>query len=327
MSIAPDFERTAQRIRYIHRFIFVTIGAAICLIAWGGFVTSIDAGLAVPDWPTSFDSWDPLNPWPDWWTITPVLAEHGHRLLGALVGTLTVVMTISIWRVDPRPGVRGLAVGALCVVILQGLLGGLRVVLISLDLAIVHALTAQLFFAILITLAVMTSQSWLRRGESDETDRARSSLGRLATITALVVLVQIGLGALLRHPGRGISVPLAVTHMVGAAVVFGLVFALVMKAVRLHRGDKTLIGAVHALSGILFVQIVLGFTAYFVLLNESGVLVPSNFQVVANTLHLVIGTLLWGTTVGIAVWASGMPAPVVSSATPPESEIAAGAAG
>ena len=77
---------TAARIRKIHRFILVTIGTAVCLIGWGGFVTSIDAGLAVPDWPTSFDSWDPLNPWPEWWTITPVLAEHGHRLLAQGLG-------------------------------------------------------------------------------------------------------------------------------------------------------------------------------------------------------------------------------------------------
>jgi len=327
MSIAPDFDRTAERIRYIHRFIFAVIGVALCLIAWGGFVTSIDAGLAVPDWPTSFDSWDALNPWPAWWTITPVLAEHGHRLLGALVGTLTVILAISIWRVDPRPGVRGLALGALAVVILQGVLGGLRVVLISLDLAIVHALTAQIFFALLVTLAVMTSRSWLHRRATDERDEARSSLARLAAITALMILVQIGLGALLRHPGRGISVPLAVAHMIGATVVFALVFALIMKTVRHHGADKTLVKAVHTLSGILFVQIVLGFTAYFVLLNESGMLVPSNFQVVANTLHLVIGTLLWGTAVGIAVWARGMPAPAESSATPQESQIAAGAAG
>jgi len=325
MSFVSDPESVTARIRNVHRFIIVTIGAAVCLIGWGGFVTSIDAGLAVPDWPTSFDSWDPLNPWPDWWTITPVLAEHGHRLLGAIVGSLTLVSTIWIWRVDPRPGVRGLATGALAVVILQGVLGGLRVVLISLDLAIVHAIIAEVFFALLITLAIMTSQSWLSRREVPE-DPSRSSLARLAGITALAVLVQIGLGALLRHPGRGISVPLAVTHMIGAAVVFGLVFAVILKTVRQQAHDKRLVRAVHILSGILFVQIVLGFTAYFVLLNESGVLVPSNLQVVTNTLHLVIGASLWGTAVGIAVWAKGMPSPepAVEEERKPDTVAAAG---
>jgi hypothetical protein len=71
---------------------------------------------------------------------------------------------------------------------------------------------------------------------------------------------------------------------------------------------------------------VLGFTAYFVLLNESGVLVPSNLQVITNTLHLVVGALLWGTAVGIAVWARGMPAPM-SSTDPAEKPETAAAAG
>jgi cytochrome c oxidase assembly protein subunit 15 len=62
------------------RFTLATIAAAVGLLAWGAFVTSIDAGLAVPDWPSSFDSYDPFNPWPNWWEVTPILAEHGHRL-------------------------------------------------------------------------------------------------------------------------------------------------------------------------------------------------------------------------------------------------------
>ena len=69
----------------------------------------------------------------------------------------------------------------------------------------------------------------------------------------------------------------------------------------------------HTLSGILFVQIALGFTAYFVLLNESGILIPSNLQVIINTLHLVVGALLFATAVSVAVWSYGMPAPVESA--------------
>jgi cytochrome c oxidase assembly protein subunit 15 len=198
------------------------------------------------------------------------------------------------------------------------------VVLISLDLAVVHAIIAQVFFALLITLAVMTSPSWLEREETGD-DPARVRLSRLAVITAITVLAQIGLGALLRHPGRGISIPLAVIHMIGAAVVFGLVFAVILNAVRRHKADSRLLMAVHGMSGILLVQIVLGFTAYFVLLNESGVVVPSNLQVITNTLHLVVGALLWGTAVGIAVWARGMPAPERSAASSSEPDTVAAA--
>ena len=137
------------RLQTLHRFVLATIAATLCLVVWGGFVTSINAGLAVPDWPTSFNSWDPLSPFPGWWEQTPILAEHGHRLIGAVVGFLTLILAGLTWKSDNRPGVRGLALMAVVVVIFQGVLGGLRVVLISLDLAIVHAITAQIYFGLL----------------------------------------------------------------------------------------------------------------------------------------------------------------------------------
>ena len=291
----------------LHRFILVTIGATLCLVGWGGFVTSIDAGLAVPDWPTSFDSWDPLSPFPGWWAETPVLAEHGHRLLGAIVGLLVIALVVLTWRTDPRPGIRGLAVMALVVVIFQGVLGGLRVILASLDLAVVHAITAQIFFAILVSLAVMTSAGWLAREESADPDDDRRRLSKLGIATALIILLQIALGGLLRHPGAGISFPLAMIHIAGATVVFVMVFMLIRFGLRRFRDDTGLKKGLMTMMFVLTLQIVLGFTAYFVLLNESGMVIPSNFQVVVNSLHVVVGALLWGSAVAVAVWSHRMP--------------------
>ena len=148
--------------RWRHRLTLVTLASTLLLLIVGGLVTSINAGLSVPDWPTSFGSLDPFRPFPEWWTVTPVLAEHGHRLLGALTGLLTLALTVWTIRVEDRRWVRRLTVGALVLVILQGVLGGLRVVWISLDLAVVHACTAQLFVALLVVLAVVTSPSWIR---------------------------------------------------------------------------------------------------------------------------------------------------------------------
>jgi hypothetical protein len=111
-------------------------------------VTSINAGMAVPDWPTSFQSYDPFNPWPEWWTITPVLAEHGHRFLGMLVGFMTVGpssldVACRPQALDANPRLCGSWTGHR----IQGVLGGLRVVYVSLNLAMVHAAFAQIFFA------------------------------------------------------------------------------------------------------------------------------------------------------------------------------------
>ena len=310
-KVLSDYEHLLSRTRSLHRFILVTIGAALCLVGWGGFVTSINAGLAVPDWPTSFNSWDPLSPFPGWWEQTPILAEHGHRLIGALVGLLTLTLSIWAWKVDRRPGVKGLALMALVVVIFQGILGGLRVVLVSLDLAVVHALIAQVYFGLLVTLAVMTSEGWLGRPEDVELSEGRHSLGRLATITAGAILVQIALGTLLRHPGQGISFPLAMSHIAGAVVVFGLVFLLIRSGLRQHGHDAHLRRGLMSLMFVLTIQVTLGFTAYFVLLKESGMVIPSNLQVIINSLHVVVGTLLWGIAVAVAIWALGVNTPSI----------------
>ncbi|NNF04403.1 MAG: cytochrome oxidase assembly protein, partial [Rhodothermales bacterium] len=205
--------RGIRGLRGRRRYTAATFCVAILLLGWGAFVTSINAGLAVPDWPTSFQSYDPFNPWPEWWRVTPVLAEHGHRLLGALVGLMTVVLAAWTWIRDDRRWMRLLGLGAVVLVTLQGLLGGLRVVWVSLDLAVVHACVAQLFFALLASMILFVSPSWDAVGHARRaTDVDRRRVRRAAVLTPLAVYVQIILGALLRHPGTGIDPLLAGLH-------------------------------------------------------------------------------------------------------------------
>jgi len=250
-----------------------------------------------------------LSPFPGWWQHTPILAEHGHRLLGAIVGVLTVALAGWIWKVDPRPGVRGLAVMGVVVVIFQGVLGGLRVVLVSLDLAVVHALMAQVYFGLLVSLAVMTSGGWINRPDNPEISADRRSLGRLASLAAVAVFVQIGLGTLLRHPGQGLNVALVVAHIIGAVAVFALIFLLIRSGLDEHGHDARLRHGLMWLMFVLTIQVTLGLTAYFVLLNESGILIPSNLQVIINSLHVVVGAILWGITVAVTIWCNGVDTP------------------
>jgi len=274
-----------------------TMVVTAALIAWGGFVTSIDAGLAVPDWPTSFDSYDPFNPWPEWWTLTPVLAEHGHRLLGALVGVLTVVLGIWTWTSDNRSRVRLLGLVAILLVIVQGVLGGLRVIWISLDLAVIHACVAQLFFALLASLVLFTSRSW-RVFDAFPVAHARSdarrdrSVHRLALVTAGLIFLQIVLGALLRHPGTGIDPILVLFHLLGATAVVVLAVFL-YRGVRSQSVPRPVDRAANVLMGLIVLQVALGLTAYLVLLDEHGMLQPSNLQVIVNSAHLLVGGLIF----------------------------------
>jgi len=286
--------------RLRRQFTFFTFLVAIALLAWGAFVTSIDAGLAVPDWPTSFDSYDPFNPWPQWWTITPVLAEHGHRLLGALVGFLTLILAFWTWRSDERKWMRRLGWGALVLVILQGTLGGLRVVWVSLDLAVVHACVAQLFFALLASMTLFQSSSW----RQPVRPFLPADLKHILWFAPLTVYIQIILGALLRHPGTGIDTLLVSLHLGWAFMATAMVVVLITR-IRSSLPTAGWMGRLTGLLGsILVVQVALGLFAYFVLLDETGRIQPSNVQVIANTAHMVIGALLFATTVATSLLAA-----------------------
>ncbi len=297
--------------RHLRNFTLLTFLVAIALLAWGAFVTSIDAGLAVPDWPTSFDSYDPFNPWPNWWTVTPVLAEHGHRLMGALVGFLTLVLAFWTWRAESRSWMRKLGFAALALVIAQGTLGGLRVVWVSLDLAVVHACVAQLFFALLACMTLFQTESW----SNPKPMARRSGVRHILWIAPASVYLQIIFGALLRHPGTGIDTTLVAIHLGWAFVATAMVAVMVSRIrTTMPMGgwlDKMSLSVIT----ILVLQVALGLFAYFVLLDESGRIQPSNVQVIANTAHMVIGALLFASTVTTAVLAARVRSvPVLESA-------------
>lgn len=293
--------------RWRHRFSVLTAATTVLLLGWGAFVTSINAGLAVPDWPSSFNSYDPFNPWPEWWKLTPVLAEHGHRLLGALVGSFTLILAVWTWIADPRRWMKWLGLGALVLVSLQGVLGGLRVVLISLDLAVVHACVAQIFFAMIISMALFTSQAWLRTSFGDFDAEKVPRLRVLGIVAVAVLYVQIILGALLRHPGTGIDPVLVIAHVTGAVAASVALLVLHTHVRRHHRSARIVSPAARVMVVLLAVQFALGLTAYFVTLDDAGVIQPSNFQVLVNTAHMVTGALLMGSTAATLVGAFHLP--------------------
>src|SRR5574337_1059643 len=127
-----------------HRLALSTAAATLLLIFVGGLVTNTGSALAVPAWPTTFGYNMFLYPWSQ--MVGGVLYEHSHRLLGSAVGMLTIALVVALWATDRRRSVRWLALGALAGVVVQGVVGGLRVVLLDNQLAIVHGCLAQAFF-------------------------------------------------------------------------------------------------------------------------------------------------------------------------------------
>lgn len=181
-------------------FVALTILGLICT---GGLVTSNDAGLAVPDWPTSFGYNMFAFPLSRWLAPGGVRLEHAHRLVATGEGTLTIALALLMWRVEPRRWMRNLGYATVGAVVFQGVLGGLRVVLRADWIGIVHACFGQLFFALVAFIALATSRWWINARAGA---RGAASLSRMFAVVAALIFMQLALGATMRHAHAGLSI-------------------------------------------------------------------------------------------------------------------------
>ena len=171
--------------------------ATFFLIIAGALVTSNDAGLSVPDWPTSFGSFYKIPR-----MVGGVRFEHTHRMIAEFVGLLTIVLAIWTWRADRRRWMKYLGIGALGTVIAQGVLGGLTVLFfLPPAISTAHAAVAQTFFCIAVCIALFTGRQWVEEVPRVELDIARPSLQTLTLLSIFVLYVQLILGAMFRHHG------------------------------------------------------------------------------------------------------------------------------
>ncbi len=247
--------RSARRLAaWPHRLALATAGATCLLILVGGLVTNTGAGLAVPDWPTTFGYTMFTYPWSE--MVGGIFYEHSHRLIGSVVGLLTLSLAMSLWMVESRRWLRWLGVAALALVILQGVLGGLRVIWLSDRLAILHGVLAQTFFALTAGLVLFTSREW--RGEPSPLDRsAMRPLFALSGLTTGAIYLQLVLGALLTHVGARLD-----AHLGLAGLLAVLVPALATRILTRHADRPGLVRPASVLCGLLILQLLLGLGAY-----------------------------------------------------------------
>src|SRR4029453_11053375 len=298
-----------------HRLALATLAATCVLILLGGLVTNTGAALAVPDWPSTFGYNMILFPWSR--MVGGIFYEHSHRLMGRLVGLLTLALAAALWREGGR--LRRLGLLAVVAVVGQGLLGGLRVVLLQDTLAIYHGLLAQAFFALLATIALLTAPR--ARAAFSPVEPA---LKGLAVLAAALVYVQIVFGALLTHRGR------IDLHLAGAVLVFALV---PIVTARLRRGGDAVAAPISRLLLVLLgVQLLLGVGTF--LARFSSIWIPGEqlTMIALPVAHRLVGSLILAGAVAPAVRASGVvanPEPadgVTVTPSPGESRPSRGAA-
>ncbi len=255
------------------------------LLYAGGFTTSIRAGMAFLDWPLSNGS---INP-DGWITDQDMMAEHSHRLLGMVMGLLSIGLLVLSYFLKARPTIKRAAIAIVCVVIAQGVLGGLRVKLDQLNLdidhnlyaqsfAVAHATMAQLYLCLLVAFVVSNSRSWIEKGAGFTTAPSKA-LGNLGIIACLTIVLQLIIGAIMRHSYAGLAittfpyssldghiipqafdfkVAIHFAHRVGAVVVSIAIIAFCVKIWRNSNARQALGRSAIALTILLILQGYLG---------------------------------------------------------------------
>ncbi len=304
-GIETDLERAAEPFTAPGLSIFIRLlaVATAALVFIGALVTTTGSGLSVPDWPLSFGRLNPV------W-VGGVVFEHGHRVVATVVGFLTLVT--AVWANSSRCPrlVRRVSWFALGLVILQGMLGGMTVLMkLPTAVSVAHGCTAQLFFCTIIGLVLLTSRSFAATQEKI-LGQPGTSLRFLAGTTFGIIFLQLVIGATMRHMGAGLVIPdfptslgrivpplvstevaINFAHRAMAIVVLLAVASLVTRILTQFHQQPALPKLAIALGGFTLVQVTLG-----------AITVWSGRGIVPTSLHVVNGALVLGTTFAILLW-------------------------
>lgn len=261
----------------------------LLLVVAGGLVTSRDAGLSVPDWPLSYGQLMPPME-------GGILYEHGHRMVATTVGLLTIVLTVWLFRSERRRWLRWLGAIALLAVIVQGVLGGLTVLLLlPWWISTAHACLAQLFFSTTVAIVLFTSPWWLRGPSPVDEDR-KFPIRNLSLAAPICVLCQLALGAAARHKAIG-----AIYHISAAPIVTGVILWVALRILLHYAGNGELRLASNALLAITFCQVFLGIAAYMSRIASADAVQPMPLMVTFTVLHVAVGALTMAASVVLAI--------------------------
>jgi cytochrome c oxidase assembly protein subunit 15 len=275
--------------RGLYRWSILLAFCTLLLVVAGAMVTSRDAGLSVPDWPLSYGKLMPKME-------GGILYEHGHRMIATTVGLFTIVSLVWIFRVDPRKWMRTLAIAALLAVIVQGVLGGMTVLmLLPWWISAPHATLAELFFSTTVAIALFTSRRWLA-GPMIVPEDANNPIRGLSLATPICVLIQLFLGAMARHKAIG-----SIYHICAAPFVTGVVLWVSMRILLHYARNPELRTSAVVLITITLTQVFLGVGAFMTRIAYADAPQPMPLMITFTVLHVAVGALTLAASVVLAI--------------------------
>ncbi|MFM8251276.1 MAG: COX15/CtaA family protein [Planctomycetota bacterium] len=304
----------------------------LVLISVGALVTTYDAGMAVPDWPTTYGYNMFAYPWQTWLSGPfDLLIEHGHRLLGSLVGFIAIGLVVAVFASRERAWMKVVSIVTLLAVIGQGILGGARVLFDDRQLAMVHGCVGPAFFALTSAVVGFTSRFW-HAGDTAMSDEGRVVPG-VRTVrwepvvwssmaVAVLAYFQLVLGAAIRHlpiDATASYFRVALLSHVGVAIALTL-YAIAAVRVAYQQSRPGLRGPATMLLVLLGMQVVLGVGTYIVKYGfpiwfadstwAAGFVIQTKSmgQAITVTAHVANGSLILATAVTLAVRAARLSA-------------------
>ena len=276
----------------VHKLAVFTVCWTVLLFVAGALVTSNDAALSVPDWPKSHGSFFP----PLETLRGGALIEFSHRMIAGTLGILMLILAVLLWKKEERGWLRWFGVIAVAGVAVQAVLGGQVVLrLLHYWLPVIHACFAQIVFGAVLGIAVLTSRWWVSERAQLE-DKGSPSIHTLAGLTALVIYLQVILGAGFRHR----EIPIW-PHVAGAFVVLGVVTWTAVALRKRFGESRELSRARVMLHAVVGTQLLLGFAAWWSRLSTADAPQPMPVMVTLTVIHTVVGALLFALAVGVVL--------------------------
>lgn len=268
-----------------HRYAVFVFCWTILLLVAGALVTSNDAALAVPDWPTSYGTFTPPM-------YGGIFYEHSHRLIAGALGIFLIIEAVVIWRFEERRWLRWFALAAVGGVIAQAILGGQVVIqLLHYWLPVLHACFAQIMLGAILSLAVFTSKWWTEE-QPALNDHGGISIHTIVIVNAVVTFLQVFLGAGFRHQDMPIW-----PHIVGAIIVLGVMGWTAAVLRRRFDSSRELRFGRSLLHAMVGTQLLLGGAAYWSRLVTQDAPQPMPVMVVLTVVHTVFGALVFATSI------------------------------